>query len=67
MSGSDFSAHDERFSVHLLGLFKAHHVEDGRRDIGEAAGSQLGARTAEDEGHKVRRVCGHTRRPFQRP
>ena len=55
----DFLADDQRLAVHFRGLLKAHHVEDRRRDVGEAAGAQLRARAAEDEGHHIRRVRGH--------
>ena len=32
---------DQRLAVHFRGLLKAHHVEDRRRDVGEAAGAWL--------------------------
>ena len=38
----DFLADDQRLAVHFRGLLKAHHVEDRRRNIGEAALTQLG-------------------------
>ena len=44
---------NQGLSIHLLGLFQAHQVQHGRRDIGQAAGAQLHVGAHDAERHQI--------------